>query len=309
LLKLERLKAIGYSMTRNEVDPKEDKKMFKLSPSRTSKLAKEALPPKVNFNFEINEARLIPSNIFLLTHKCGNNYVQNVFRLSENKLIQFQTDEMRGQMPGPYIGDGINLLGGFENIRCRNFTSLSIEKLLRSIDLRETRFFLFVRHPASLFRSAVSYHIRGGEKWATKNRYSYLNNRTLTQALNEAKDLEARLIITMTHFGILWRLTDNWLNCYHYLTLLGANLTLIKTEDVFSDGDDYYFQSLSEKMSHDGFSISSDHLKAASPKYMDKLPPHSTGEFKKDPLDGYTGKSLEMYNQYFLQCEQFFYAD
>jgi hypothetical protein len=75
-------------------------------------------------------------------------------------------------MPGPFIGENANVGGEFENIRCRNFTSLSIEKLLRYIDLEKTQFFLFVRHPASLFRSAVSYHMRGNEQWARKNNYS-----------------------------------------------------------------------------------------------------------------------------------------
>ena len=264
---------------------------------------------KRKLNFTKKNVGGPPSNIFLLTHKCGNNYVFDVFRRSNKKLIQFQTDELKGQMPGPYIGKDLKPLDGFENIRCRNFTSLSIEKLLRSVDLRETQFFLFVRHPASLFRSAVSYHMRGSEQWAISNSYSYLNHRTLTQALNEANDLETRLMITMTHFGILWRLTDNWLNCYHYLTMIGANLTVIKTEDVFAEGDDDYFQSISQKMSHNGFSISSDQLKAASPKYMEKLPSHSTGEFNKDPLFGCADKSLEMYNRYFLQCQKFFYPD
>ena len=151
--------------------------------------------------------------------------------------------------------------------------------------------------------------MRGSENWATVNRYSYLNFKTITQALNEAKNLETRLMIAMTHFGILWQLTANWLNVYHYLTILGANLTVVKIEDLFADGNDEYFNSLSQKMSHNGFTITSDQLKAASPKYMDVLPSHSTGEFKKDPLYGYTGKSLKMYNQFFLQCQNFFYSD
>jgi hypothetical protein len=145
----------------------------------------------------------------------------------------------------------------------------------------------------------------GQEKIITLN----INYKTLNHALNEAEDLEARLIISMTHFGNLWRLTDNWLNCYHYLTILGANFTVIKTEDLFVGGDDDYFQLLSKKMTHNGFSISSEQLKAASPKYMDNLPSHSTGEFRKDPLSGYTGEALEMYNQHFLECQNFFYPD
>ena len=250
-----------------------------------------------------------PSNAFLLTHKCGNNYVSSAFRGTKEKLIQFQTDELVGQIPGPYIGDAKVLSADFLNVRCRNFSALSLEKLLRTIDIEKTQFFLFVRHPASLFRSAVSYHMRGKEKWAATHKYPHLHNRTLTQALNEAKRLEDRLVISMTHFGLVWRLTENWLNCHHYLTVRGANLTVVKTEDLFADGDDKYFKRLSDKLSHDGFSITADDLMESSPIYMENLPAHSTGEFKNDVMSGYTGKALEMYAQFFRESENFFYSD
>jgi hypothetical protein len=249
-----------------------------------------------------------PSNVFLLTHKCGNNYVSSVFRDAKEKLIRFQTDELVGQMPGPYIGDAKVLRADFLNIRCRNFSALSLEKLLRTVDIEKTRFFLFVRHPASLFRSAVSYHMRGKEEWAVTHKYPHLNNRTLTQALNDADSFEDRLVISMTHFGLVWRLTENWLNCHYYLTVRGANLTVVKTEDLFAEGDDKYFQMLSDKLSHDGFTMAADNLMGSSPIYMEKLPVHSTGEFQNDVMSGYKGQALEMYTQFFRESENFFYS-
>lgn len=250
----------------------------------------------------------LPANVLLLTHKCGNNYIVDVYRKANKELVQFQTDELRGQMRGPYIGDAKQLNFNFANIRCRNFSPLSIEKLLPIVDRERSKFFLFVRHPASLFRSAVTYHLRGNELWAKTIKYPYLDGKTFHQALTEAQDLEARLLISMTHFGKLWNLTNNWLNCHHHLTKLGVNFTVVKTEDLFADGDDNFFDQLAKTMSHNGFVINADQLKASSPKYLRKLPSHSTGEFKKDPLIGFSGKALEMYNTHFSECETFFYS-
>jgi hypothetical protein len=248
-----------------------------------------------------------PANLFLLTHKCGNNYVRSVFR-DEPTFIQYQTDELRGQMPGPYIGEADVPPMEFANIRCRNFSALSLEKSLRLIDLKRSRFFLFVRHPASFFRSAASYHLRGSEKWATRTHYAYLGNKTLTQALQEAPDQETRLILTMRHFGLLWSFPSQWVAAYHFLLGLDADVTIVKTEELFSEGDETYFESLAEKFSHDGFAISPRELMAASPRFMEKLPEHSTGEFKRPPLDGYTGRALKMYNDFFLSQQEFFYG-
>jgi hypothetical protein len=248
-----------------------------------------------------------PANLFLLTHKCGNNYVRSVFA-SEPTFIQYQTDELRGQMPGPYIGDAEVPPMEFANIRCRNFSPLSLEKSLRLIDLHRSRFFLFVRHPASFFRSAASYHLRGSEKWAMESLYNNLGNKTLTQALQEAPDLETRLTIAMRHFGLLWSLPSQWVAAYQFLKSIGADVTVVKTEELFDRRDEPYFETLADKLSHDGFSISADELMAASPRFMKELPAHSTGEFKRPLFDGYTGRALEMYNDVFLSQQEFFYG-
>lgn len=248
-----------------------------------------------------------PANLFLLTHKCGNNYVESVFQ-DVQTLIQYQTDELRGQMPGPYIGDAHSPPMQFANIRCRNFSPLSLEKSLRLVDLQRSRFFLFVRHPASFFRSAANYHLRGSEEWATKTCYGYLGNKTLTQALQDAPDLENRLIIAMQHFGLLWPFPSQWVAVHQFLTNISADVTVVKTEELFNDGDEAYFDTLAGKLSHDGFAISGHALMAASPRFMKDLPEHSTGEFRRPPLDGYTGKAFRMYNELFLPQQEFFYG-
>ena len=125
-----------------------------------------------DLDFKVCKRSDVAANIFLLTHKCGNGYINNVFRRSGIKLTHFQSDELRGQMPGPYIGDVKEIRGKFANVRCRNFSAVSIEKLLKLVDIETARFFLFVRHPASLFRSAVTYHMRDNELWAREERYS-----------------------------------------------------------------------------------------------------------------------------------------
>jgi hypothetical protein len=63
--------------------------------SLLGRLTKSIIYPKSNgdLNFENHKTGPIPANVFLLTHKCGNNYVQDVFQRSNKKLIQFQSDE------------------------------------------------------------------------------------------------------------------------------------------------------------------------------------------------------------------------
>ena len=62
-------------------------------------------------------------------------------------------------------------------------------------DSSATRFFVFVRHPASFFRSAKSYHFKGQEEWAMKNTSKILNYNSLTEALRDCKDSDDKLIL------------------------------------------------------------------------------------------------------------------
>ena len=81
----------------------------------------------------------------------------------------------------------------------------------------------------------------------------------------------------MRHFGLLWSMPANWVACYRFLTGLNADVTVIKTEELFSTGDDAYFESLALHLSHDGFEISASLLMAASAGFMKSLPELSTG--------------------------------
>jgi len=131
---------------------------------------------------------MLPSRkVFLLTHKCGNNYIEAIFR-GDCTFRQYQQDDIRGEMPGPFVGDILDLQGDFLNIRCRNFNPMSVSRLLRHIDYRSSNFYLFTRHPASLFRSAASNHLRvRGEEWARTNRYAYLQGMSVHEALTWAE--------------------------------------------------------------------------------------------------------------------------
>lgn len=246
------------------------------------------------------------ANVFLLTHKCGNNYVESVFA-GDSTFLQFQSDDIRGEMPGPFIGMAPLMQGDFVNIRCRNFDPISIARLLHRIDAKKSRFFLFTRHPGSFFRSAAAYHLRGGEEWARTNRYSYLNNCTLHDALVSAAHNDERLIICMKHFGLTWRLLDRWIQNYRFLLSIDAELFVVKTEEVFFDASREYFDDLASRLTHGSYAISPERLMSCSPVFMEHLPSHSTGEFRKSFFDGYGKRSIRFYNENFLGVQNYFY--
>lgn len=127
-------------------------------------------------------------------------------------------------------------------------------------------------------------------------------------ALSRASDLESRLIVAMKHFGLAWNLPDRCVQCYRYLTERRVAVEVIRTEELFSRNDRAYFDALAAAVSHDGYTVPPARLMAASPGSMKDLPAHSTGEFRKAPLDGYTGAALEMYERWFLPVEEFFYG-
>lgn len=137
----------------------------------------------------------MPMNLFLLTHKCGNNYFKNLHRLSSVPSASCEPNEaMPVQSPGKS--------NAIINVRCRNFgyDDLLDGQLLDSID---TRFFVITRHPASFVLSATKYHHRGSEKWARNMPQAHFGGRPLTQALQEAENAAARQIVTMIHFKYL----------------------------------------------------------------------------------------------------------
>ena len=248
-----------------------------------------------------------PSNLILLTHKCGNMYFNKILK-KEKSFIQFQSEDIRnGEMPGPSINKLKEISRPFYNARCRNFDTITTMKILDLVDADRTQIFLCVRHPASFFRSAAKYHESKPEKWSQEQRYPHLDNQTLHEALAREKDEDNKLIISMKHFGLAWRLPFRWVSNYEYIKSIGKEVTILKTEDLFKNGTDSYFENTAEKMSHDGYSINASRLIKASPISLKTLPKHSTGEFQKDFFDGFGQKAIEFYNTHFKQIETFFY--
>ena len=246
------------------------------------------------------------ANIFLLTHKCGNQFIRSVFK-KDPTFYEFQSADFKGEMPGPYINSIKGFSENFVNIRCRNFDTISLLKLMNHIDTEKSRFFILTRHPASLFRSALKYHLLGKEKWAVKNKYFYLDNNSLHKTLIKTKNYDDKLILCMIHFGLHWRLINRWLENYNLLNSLKLNVNLIKTEDLFSNNSPKFFEDIALKINHDYYSFSSDRLMHSSPAFMKKLPKHSTGEFRNSFFDGYGDLAKNFYKDYFFCLEKVFY--
>jgi len=249
-----------------------------------------------------------PANVFLVTHKCGNHFLQSVFK-KDPTFANLQSIDLSAsnQMPGNRPNSVGKIKGDFLNLRCRNFDTISIVKLLKKLDPKKTRFFLIVRHPASFFRSATSYHIKSPEKWSKNRIYTHLGDRTLNGALHEADDSDDRLILTMKHFGLTWYLPQRWQINAEFLKTSSLNFRILKTEDLFTNGTAPYFENLAADMIHDGYQMTATRLMEASPIFMNELPAHSTGEFQKNYFDGFGDKALSFYNQHFKSVEQYFY--
>ncbi len=114
-------------------------------------------------------------------------------------------------------------------------------------------------------------------------------------------------MLSMQFFGLACNFLDRWVLNYRFLVSLGLDFRVIKSEDLFQDGSDSFFSSLAEFMSHDGYRIAQNRLTAASPIYMEELPRHSTGEFRKDTFSGYGQNALRMYRDNFDYHQNFFY--
>lgn len=249
-----------------------------------------------------------PANIFLVTHKCGNHFFESVFKKDPTfSNLQSADLSVAHEMPGDSPHTIAKIKGDFLNLRCRNFDSISILKLLKHLDLERTCFFLIVRHPASFFRSASSYHVKSPERWSKNRIYKHLGDRTLNSALLETDDADERLIITMKHFGFAWYLPQRWMINAELLKASGVNFRILKTEDLFTNGTAPYFETLASDMAHDAYQMTSTRLMEASPIFMNELPAHSTGEFRKSYFDGFGDKALSFYNQHFKTVEQYFY--
>lgn len=245
-------------------------------------------------------------NCFLVFHKCGNNYVKNVHR------IDLGTKFIDSVKP-----EDAETIRNFDknnrvvNVRCRNFDSSAIEKS-GLIDIESTRFLLFTRNPASFIWSATNYHKRGGEKWATTIPQQHLGGKTLTQALQEEKTVDAQHIVTMKHFS---RLYDKKVSLLSYLDR--SNFLRIRCEELFNNTDDAYFKDIAQflRCTREGSSLfrflrrSDDPafiyaLKKASPAFKKRLPKHSTGSFRiGNPYLKLGTEAKEYYDQNWLDYE------
>jgi len=211
-------------------------------------------------------------------------------------------------MPGPHIGEIASLRPEVINVKCRNFNPLSITKLLRLIDAKKSSFYLFTRHPASFFRSAATYHLRGGEEWARTNVYPHLGGSTLHEALIAAEGNSERLLVSMKHFGLAWTLIDKWVQNHRLLQSLKLEIEVVRIEDLFTCRDASYYELLADSMRKTSFRISATELMRSSPAFMPELPLHSTGEFQKDVFHGYGKNSLQFYEDNFASQQSELYG-
>ena len=248
------------------------------------------------------------ANLILLTHKCGNHFFKSVFK-KEASFVNYQSPDLKGtEMPGPDIEAILDKTATFLNIRCRNFDPISLKKIGGYIAQEKTHYFQCVRHPASFFRSASEYHLTTPERWSKNKSQQHLHGLTLHKALKEAHNLDERLIISMKHFGLAWRLPQRWVANVQYIESFGGHVKILKTEDLFSNGSSEYFKDLAKSMSHDSYVIDDQRLFNASPISMEKLPKHSTGEFKKEFFAGYGNTAKDFYQKYFAEIERYFYS-
>lgn len=239
----------------------------------------------------MNAKKLIPANVFLLTHKCGNNYIGKTVGRYCSKLpnVGFEAVSNKALV-------GITEFNhSFVNIRGRHYMPQDIDQLLTLIDPDRSRFFLFTRHPASFFRSATKYHLRGPEEWAKTIKIPQLENKTLFDALTSKSTYSEQLMLSMTYWGDIVQVINRWVRLIHYFRSTNLFFRQIKCEDLWLTGDEEYFQNLATDMSHDGFMVDSNTLLAHSPITLNELPTHSTGEFMESPYAGYDENNLQNY--------------
>lgn len=189
------------------------------------------------------------------------------------------------------------------NVRCRGLTISQIENVFLKTTQKSSRFFLFVRHPASFFKSAARYNSRGSEKWTRKKKLIHLGGKTLFEALNCSEDLEDKLIVSMIHFGIVRQLVNTWVEVQQRFYDEGRFLRVIRVEDIWGENSEEELKTLSADMSHDGFEITTKQLLSAAPLQRETPKSHSTGTYLENPYDGYTGAAREMYDRYFRKLE------
>lgn len=228
-------------------------------------------------------------NYFLLTHKCGNNYIINAHAICKTVPLLSVTPKEISAIKELKQESQVN------NIRCRNFHS----KLFETCEGigTDNRYVLFTRDPASFVLSAVAYHLRGNEKWALETPQEILGGIPLTTALKEAKSKADAQITIMKFFTNLYDAQTSWLG-----HLEKDNFLRIRCEDLFTCRRPSYYYSIAKFLGlHDRpeFTYS---LMAASPAFSSHLPGHSTGKFKiRHPYLSLEPEAREYFDQNFIK--------
>ena len=233
-------------------------------------------------------------NLYLLTHKCGNNYIQQVHRIARS--VPFVKSVQPGQAYNVLKKDAPRS-GTF--VRCRNFGHDHVMQATAH-DPSRFRFVIFTRHPASFVLSATKYHLRGGEAWATTRKQEHLDGMTLNDALHVVKTEAEQQIVVMRHF------VDHYRRQSSLMRLLGGdNAIRLKTEDLFTESNESYYHDIAEFVGMNAGSRYSMALMKASPAFRDSLPTHSTGAFKdSSPRDRIVGEAGAYYDEHFLPFQE-----
>lgn len=233
-------------------------------------------------------------NLFLLFHKCGNNYVNNVHNYTPHVTYfdNFERYNASEIIRCDHVHDVIN-------VRCRNF-NYSTLKNNNLLNCNSTRFLVFTRNPASFIISATNYHLRGSEAWAVTQPQPHFNGKSFNGALKEAMSDDDRYIITMRQFAWLFE------SMISFMSILDdSRFMRIRNEDLFLNKEDEFFIRLSEflRLSSDVLFINA--LKRASPSFKNKLPGHSTGAFKiEHPYLLFGDKAKNFYDENYAHYEK-----
>ena len=163
---------------------------------------------------------------------------------------------------------------------------------------------MFVRHPASFFRSAKSYHLEGQEEWAKKNSSKILNDNSLTEALRACKDSDDRLIVSMKYWGIERQELQNMVENIEILKKINKQFFIIKCEDLWKNNIKENTTSFRGLISHDGFDYPLNNLLSiANNTSIHGKKKHPTNEIFKENFYGYGEKALDFYNKNFKSLE------
>lgn len=228
-------------------------------------------------------------NLFILFHKCGNNYVKAVHR--HDPATRFT---LSVKAPEADKIASCDLPGEPVNVRCRNFGLKVLQRhgLLEGGDMR---FLVFTRHPASFILSAVNYHLRGAEKWAMTRPEPHLGGVPLTTALNATEEEAERQIIAMKQFRGLYERQASFAECFG-----DDRFMQIRCEELFSTDDPAYFRAIAFFLRLGDRPAFIHALQQASPTSMKKLPRHSTGAFKqRDPYGALEPRAQSWYDEHF----------